>query len=465
MSNLELCLPITIETVKNQCKLLANGVRHVLNLGFSDTFLETIYIPFLSHFIYWNSIESRARMGEKYVKNMGELLKLSAGKDCLGDISAFSNTIDYNKFRCDLTLNTKLNLYEKFVYVILGISYFELKEVKSKEDLDIKPDFAARASLKKYFQDSDNYIENLIDLLPLTLFEGLRYVNLISNNQNPICHWLGQIYNESYLFYLGAIRENGTVIIGQPHGGAYCQILGGTANELAERALANAFYAPSWLPLVKPFSNWRASRNLFLNIKSRILNKAKKKNRILVLLGYFYDDIELRPVNPVVNNNSFNGFYEDRLMRLTSHFPESFDFKLYVRQKNDCQARFDFLKKMYCHCEFITSGGVLEVSRGYESVIHMDTWGTAIIELAATGINQYVYLGPELSLNKDYESFLWNSRRGSTRTDYSDGVYVLIDNASYRSAYGASFFYPFYFAALINRIKRQVKKQRAKLFY
>ena len=82
---------------------------------------------------------------------------------------------------------------------------------------------------------------------------------------------------------------------------------------------------------------------------------------------------------------------------------------------------------------------------------------TSIMELAGTNIPQYVYLGPELSINKGYEAYLWNSRISSTREDYSKGAWIQVDNSSIKSAYGASYFYSIHYAKLIRQL--MVKKK------
>ena len=59
--------------------------------------------------------------------------------------------------------------------------------------------------------------------------------------------------------------------------------------EIADRILADIYYSPLWMTKPNIFPNLRASRNLFLNLKYNIFRKKKiRKNKMLVLLSYFY---------------------------------------------------------------------------------------------------------------------------------------------------------------------------------
>jgi len=78
--------------------------------------------------------------------------------------------------------------------------------------------------------------------------------------------------------------------------------------------------------------------------------------------------------------------------------------------------------------------------------------------LASTNIPLFVYLGPEISISKDYESFLWSTKISSTHGSLANGTYIEVNNRKYRSAYGASYIYPFHFAKLIRKLMAQSQK-------
>ena len=149
-------------------------------------------------------------------------------------------------------------------------------------------------------------------------------------------------------------------------------------------------------------------------------------------------------------------WYHRQLKDLKNHFSHHLDFKTPPLQV-DFSVKCDYLKQLYPDCKFISDISVQELSHKYAGVIHYDVWATPIIELAGTNIPQYAYLGPELSINKGYEAYLWNSRISSTREDYSKGAWIQLDNSSTKSAYGASYFYPIHYAKLIRQL--MVKKQ------
>ena len=149
-------------------------------------------------------------------------------------------------------------------------------------------------------------------------------------------------------------------------------------------------------------------------------------------------------------------WYHRQLKDLKNHFSHHLDFKTHPMQV-DFSVKADYLKQLYPDCKFISDSSVQELSHKYAGVIHHDAWSTSIMELAGTNIPQYVYLGPELSINKGYEAYLWNSRISSTREDYSKGAWIQVDNSSIKSAYGASYFYSIHYAKLIRQL--MVKKK------
>ena len=99
-----------------------------------------------------------------------------------------------------------------------------------------------------------------------------------------------------------------------------------------------------------------------------------------------------------------------------------------------------------------------EIAHDYDGIISLDYYGTCLLEVSATNIKQYVYIGPESAINKGYESLLWDTRKSSTRASIADGTYIEIDNKKLRKAYGASYFYPFYFSLLIRKLMAQFQK-------
>jgi hypothetical protein len=154
------------------------------------------------------------------------------------------------------------------------------------------------------------------------------------------CHWLGQIFNENYLFFLAKLKERGTIVIAQPHGGVYCQMQGEIANELAERILADVYHTPSWEPLIKVFPNWRASRNLFLQLKS-IMRRKLKKDKMLVLLGHIYIEDEPRSLQPFTGDILINKFYEYSknnadVNQLTMHRDLKIPLKVFIQERLAC---------------------------------------------------------------------------------------------------------------------------------
>ena len=439
-----------VSIVKNQAKLLAEGVQLVLCTPHSITFLETIFVPFIAHFNYFNQLKPLRKPEELIFRNFSEFYDFVVDVESKNSLE-FEYDIEWKEGDYDFVVIQPLNIYERFVYSLRRISYLEMKYVASREVSEVEPDFESRNNLKKLVMSGGDtsLIPELIDCLPYTLFEKLK------NGKNRIkypsakVHWLGQIHNENYLFYLAHIKEKGAVIIGQPHGGMFCQMQCPPGNEIAESILADHYLTPIWQKDRQAFPSLRASRNLFISIKNITL---KKKKKMLVLLGFLYMNTEPIFNRALTNNVCINDFYHTQLRNLKDHFGTSFDFKIHPTQKEDALAQLRYLYDLYPDCEILTSGGAQRLSHGYAGVIHLDAWGTAIIELAASRIPQYVYVGPEILLNESYGSFLWNTRKSSTRIDRSSANYVKVNNFLYRSAYGASYLYAFHFANLIKEV-------------
>lgn len=438
--------------IANQANLLAKCIRSQLNLNFSQIFLETIYIPFLAHFIQFRELEPSCKLDNRIFRNFGEFHDFIFSHDYIPPSPVSDFDWEWQGGEYDFIAAQPINIYEKIVYSLFRISHLELKMIKGKECDDIKPDLELRLALKSILLKHCNVFNSsdIIDFLPLTLLEGIN--GRLKPPKYPFAavHWLGQIHNENYLFYLAFLRDKGSVIIGQPHAGCMFRANFLFGNQIAEMMLSDVYHPPMWVSNLNAFPDLRASRNLFINFKHLTLKKSKKK--MLVVMPGFYSG-QRRALDKMfyAKNITSNEFLHKQLNDLRNHFSFALDFKPGLRQY-DFEDQFMHLKKIYTDCEFVTDISVQEASHRYEGVIHLVTWATAIVEMAGTRIPQYVYLGPEISLNKEYESFLWNYRKSSTRRDYHKGTWLKIDNNKLKLACGASYFYPFHYARLIKRL-------------
>jgi len=446
--------------IVEQAKLLANSVQEVLNITRSQIYLETIYIPFLAHFMQFRELIRTRRPSSQVFRNFNEFHDYFYYHDtCTPNWLNFD--WHWQEGEYDFIAAQPINIYEKLVYKVFGISYLELKTRKLKGSIDIKPDFELRLALENLISRHTNVFPDpdIIDFLPMTLLEGLKSRLRFPKYPFAAVHWLGQIHNENYLFFLAYLRDRGALIIGQPHAGCMGRMKFQFGNQIAEMILSDVYHSPMWGGNLNAFPDLRASRNLFINLKHVTRKKTKKK--MLVIMPGFYTGQRQRYFLDKMfyaENISNNSFLHRQLKDLLNHFSLALDFKPGLKQVNFA-AEFSYLKEIYPYCDFVTDISVQEVSRSYEGIIHLVTWGTAIMELAGTDIPQYVYLGPEILLNKEYESFLWNFRKSSTRKECSKGTWIQIDNKKLKLACGASYLYPFHFAKLIKSlIKHPIKK-------
>ncbi len=58
--------------IVEQAKLLANSVQEVLNITRSQIYLETIYIPFLAHFMQFRELIRTRRPSSQVFRNFNE---------------------------------------------------------------------------------------------------------------------------------------------------------------------------------------------------------------------------------------------------------------------------------------------------------------------------------------------------------------------------------------------------------
>ena len=440
-----------ISLVRNHVKLLAGSVNSILNTAHSQVFLEVIYTPFIAHLLYYKEFVDLNPCNSVFM-NFGELYDFIVGDEAKSS-GAFERDIEWKSGVYDLTLLQSLNAYEKLIYRLYGISYLEMKYVEPKQKIVKSPRYDLRIKLKEIINIKEHYFPyNIVEFLPYTLFEGLKDNSNHIDYPSTKVHLLSQIHNEKYLFYLAYLKEQRVLVIGEPHGGGFSQVTHPFPNEIAEMILSDVYHAPSWLGKKRVFPNSRASRNLFLNIKDGYRNLFNKnKSKLLVYLGVFYQGKEPPFNKSFVKDGFINSFYIKRLEELGQQFSIPFDFKMHPAQGGNSEIK-NLIKGLYPNCNIISEGSARMISHNYDGVIYFDFWGTGIIELASTNVAQYVYLGPELSITKEYEYFLWNTRKSSTRDNILNGTYVEIDNRKYREVYGASYFYPFYFSNLIKKL-------------
>jgi hypothetical protein len=438
----------SIFIIEQQSKLLAHSVRCILGLQQSEVYLATIFVPFLAHFMQANKLTLLKKQSDLIFQNFAEFYIHIFGDEFYGKTKAFEIDLNWQQGSYDCVFTTPINIYERAVYSITGISFLELQYKSYQIPKKIDHETAARKQLKEVITRNRKIFSypDLIDWLPCTLFEGLKEPVNVEKYPKSKVHWLGQIHNENYLFFLAHLKEQNTKIIGQVHGGAFSQLQFLFGNEIAETMLADEHHAPRWDFSAKVFPNQRASRNLFINLKYRYFKKKQKK--LLVITSYFIPNGNI--VNPMFfdKNLSHSEFYFNQLLKLNEHFSTSLDFKTHSMEPH-LEKKCGFLRELYPNCQFVSNVSVQKIAHNYIGVIHLDTWGTAIFELAGTNIRQYVYLGPELLLNSGYESFLWREKINSTRVDFENGAYIEVNNSKYKAAYGASYFYPFHFSKLI----------------
>ena len=244
-------------------------MRGILSLQQSEAYLATVFVPFLAHTMQFNRLTQLKKPDELIFRNFAEFYIYLFGEEFYGTTKTFEIDLNWHYGDYDCIFTTPINIYEKIVYSIFGISFLELQYKPYQIPKTINPEMTARRELKEIVLKNKLIFPDpeLIDWLPCTLFEGLRGSVDTSKYPKAKVHWLGQIHNENYLFFLAHLKEKNTKIIGQVHGGCFSQMKFLFGNEIAEIMLADEHHAPLWNLTAKVFPNQRASRNLFINLK------------------------------------------------------------------------------------------------------------------------------------------------------------------------------------------------------
>ena len=247
------------------------------------------------------------------------------------------------------------------------------------------------------------------------------------------------------------LKENGTLVIGEGHGGGFSQVDKKFSNEIAEIILSDRYHTPSWNAERSVFPNTRYSRNIFLNIISSFKNIFTRSSKRMLVPLYTINYFGVEPVqnNSLVKNGMVAEFIKSRIAELHKHFNSPIDFKLHPRQYEGVDELKYFIKSCYPTSKIITGGNLRDLSHRYAGLIFFDYWATAIIELSSSRKKMFVYLGPELSISDDYKDFLLKTSKYMTNGSIDSGMFVEINNRKYKSTYGSSFFYPIHFARLI----------------
>ena len=443
----------SINTITLQTIEFVKIVRELLLLKQSENYLFTIYILFIAEMNQQKKLKKKIEKNESGVFRNYKAFHKFLYSEFHPSSAALEMDFEWLQGEYDLVMAQPINIYERLVFKINGISYLELKNANKKEVNKVAENKYLRNELWELLKQKPNIFQDLeiVDYLPLSIFEELVVEKKINvNYPTAKVHWLGQLYNENYLFYLAHLRENGTKIIGQPHGGVFSQIKHILGNEAAEMILSDKYNSPMWNQETVAFPNLRASRNLFINLKHSFFKI--KKNKLLFITSFL--NVDTKNNNKIFFNNDIKTieFYYKQLNGLKEHFSEPIDFKMHPLQ-TDYLIKLKFLKDIYPDCELISGSSVQELAHQYKGVIHLDTIGTAIMELSGTSIPQYVYLGPEVAINNGYQSFLWKTRLWSSRKDFSEGAYVKLNNLEIKKAYGPSYIYPFIFVKLIKKLK------------
>jgi len=456
--------------IRKHSRILAASMKKILSTRYSAEFLETIYTPIVAEILFncgQDNFFYDAKADKLFFETMEDFYDFYNPEMPIN--GGWSFEVEWEPGNYDFITSYPPNIYEKIIYKIFRISHLQLKYSEPKTIKIGTFNKLARKELKLLLDSEESFFPpNVVDLIPYSLFENLNKKYKTSNYPLTKVIWLDLYLNENYLFYLAYIKEKGAKVISQSHG-ASCKLTSVSfSNEVAEKVISDENNTPKWNKNEKAFPHLRVSRSLFINIKDiyrTLFNK--KRNRLLVLIGYIYPGDEPSFMKTYLKSGLILDHVIKQITELSSHFPDDLDFKIHPKQDqydhslNGLTKLKTTLKKIYPKSEVITEGSARLLAHRYNGVISMDYYSSSLLEISATKNKQYVYIGPELAIHNDFESLLWDTRKSSSRSDMSKGAYIEINNKEIRKAYGASFFYPISFSLLIRKIIAQNRREQS----
>ena len=116
----------SIYLVEKQSKLLAESIINIFNIEKSVIYLSTMLIPFLAHFMQNKKLNQWEKSNEMYFANFAEFYISFNGEEFYGPTKAFEVDIDWKSGDYDFVVTQPVNIYEKLIYLIFGISFCEL---------------------------------------------------------------------------------------------------------------------------------------------------------------------------------------------------------------------------------------------------------------------------------------------------------------------------------------------------
>ena len=447
--------------VNQSANELANQVASVLELDLSLRILSIIYIPIFSLMENYDLSEILKRLKGIPPVSLRDLIHNSWGRGALyfpNKIHEDSTSKRYElpSVEFDVIAAYQPNVYERAVYKLFGLDFVTLKSYTFEREL-LEVSTVKRKRLKKLLEQNTQLSPDIVDILPLTLLEGLSSENWpVPKQERLFIHWIGSCFEEPDLFLMAALNESGGLLFNDPHGGGYFSLKYPRFTEIAETEIAKFNSRPDYKKLCPIFPNLRASRNKCKGLLQRIvfllsvlIGRGKKEGQILFIPGHLRSGDINKLINPDINE-SHTEFYR-RVLGLVRRMSRS-DIHLKVYVKQALKEAYEFLRLN--NFDFperkLKEGDIIKLALRYEMVVLPEAWSTSVMELAARGVRQIAFLDESVALSEDYRDFL--KRTSRVVFSLEDSVFLEIDNRMYLKAWGASYFYPFKMVSFFRKI-------------
>ena len=344
------------------------------------------------------------------------------------------------------------NMYERLTYKICGVKFAPLFF-----DEACLPDFSSAESRKREVMekvDESSEEGRFIGCLPLSVFYYLwerdpedyrkkaHAKNLLLDARISL--------DEDYCYFVALAKEKGVRVIGQPHGAYYCQTQNPTAFELTERMLSDLFMTPSWEASSVKLPNFRVSKNLYLGLFKKLKSIKLERQKIVFVLPFLNNGIDDNQNFPRAESVASRIDSACRTLKVEGRI----HIKVHPANQDKSSTvigQIGAVLESYLSITEIVEGSCRDLFVSFEKVVFLTPYSTGILEAVNASCLVYVSCHKKDRLNPGYRNFLARFNALQDQSSSPSLSLFLIDKSLVRSAYFASYLYPFKWAFFLKR--------------
>jgi hypothetical protein len=441
-----------LEKTENDSKAFAEAICSLLELQQQSSRLWRIYVPF---FATVNYLRTQTDLSEiifdKPPRILMDLLNRVFGTEGTLVHKYPSEYLFYKFPSSDLALSWSPNRFERFVFFLYRLSWGVVRVDRNEfsELSEFQVNHKLRDLLRNHLSASGEG-SFLADLLPISLLEQVDIrLSRLCKITSPKSIFLGEVFNEDYLYQFNSAVCRGAIVYGEPHGGCYFQTKIPSPMEITERVLCDVYPTPDRHS--KDIQvNIRASRSAYIVCLGRLTAKLSHGfagNRLLVVLPIFFmQDLAPGYAKTLVPNE----IYLKVIREIQMEFRGKIVFRPHPRQ--DRTELIKVFRKEGLELELSAGKQLLQIeATRYKNVLLLDTTGTAIVELRFLKAPLIVFVPKINSLCTDFVRNLRSGKRFAGLKSIH-GSFHQLTRAIYTGPLGVKLTYAFDYARLFRKL-------------